>query len=84
LDVYGRVARLLLDLAKERDGVLVIENKPTQQEMASRVAGSARKWSAGSSPTSPPAANIEVERDRIVHREVAAAGLVGRAIGHVN
>jgi len=40
MDVYGRVARLLLDLAKERDGALVIENKPTQQEMASRIGAS--------------------------------------------
>jgi CRP/FNR family cyclic AMP-dependent transcriptional regulator len=40
MDVYGRVARMLLDLAVERDGVLVIENKPTQQEIASRVAAS--------------------------------------------
>jgi CRP/FNR family transcriptional regulator, cyclic AMP receptor protein len=40
MDVYGRVARLLLDLAKERDGVLVIENRPTQQEMASRIGAS--------------------------------------------
>jgi CRP/FNR family cyclic AMP-dependent transcriptional regulator len=40
MDVYGRVARLLLDLAKERGGALVIENRPTQQEMASRIGAS--------------------------------------------
>ena len=40
MDVYGRVARMLLDLATERDGTLVIENRPTQQEMANRVGAS--------------------------------------------
>ena len=36
LDVYGRVARLLLELGKEQDGKLVVE-RLTQQDMASRV-----------------------------------------------
>lgn len=40
LDVYGRVARMLLELAVQRNGQLVIEDKPTQQEMASRVGAS--------------------------------------------
>ena len=42
LDVYGRVSRILLDLAVEQDGLLVIPHKPTQQEMANRV-GSSRE-----------------------------------------
>jgi CRP/FNR family cyclic AMP-dependent transcriptional regulator len=37
LDVYGRVARLLLDLAVEKDGALVVEQPYTQQELAQRV-----------------------------------------------
>ena len=37
LDVYGRVARLLLDLAQEKDGRLVIDQPYTQQELAQRV-----------------------------------------------
>lgn len=37
LDVYGRVARLLLDLAVDQDGKQVIDERMTQQEMASRV-----------------------------------------------
>lgn len=37
LDVYGRVARLLLDLATEVDGRQVINAHLTQQDMASRV-----------------------------------------------
>lgn len=40
MDVYGRVARLLLELATERDGVLAIEDKPTQQDLANRVGAS--------------------------------------------
>jgi CRP/FNR family transcriptional regulator, cyclic AMP receptor protein len=40
LDVYGRVARLLLNLAVEKDGKLVIPDKITQQEIAERVGAS--------------------------------------------
>ena len=37
LDVYGRVARMLLELATEQDGRLIINEPLTQQDMASRV-----------------------------------------------
>lgn len=37
LDVYGRVARLLLDLAEEKDGHLMISQPLTQQDIAHRV-----------------------------------------------
>ena len=40
LDVYGRVARLLLELAVEQDGKRVIPEKLTQREIASRVGAS--------------------------------------------
>ena len=40
LDVYGRVARLLLDLAREQDGKLVVGEKLTHQEIANRVGAS--------------------------------------------
>lgn len=40
MDVYGRVARLLLELAEERDSVLVIAERLTQQEIANRVGAS--------------------------------------------
>jgi CRP/FNR family cyclic AMP-dependent transcriptional regulator len=40
LDVYGRVARLLLELAVEKDGKRVIPEKLTQREIASRVGAS--------------------------------------------
>ena len=40
MDVYGRVARLLLKLAVEEGGKLVIHEKLTQQDIASRVGAS--------------------------------------------
>lgn len=40
MDVYGRVAKTLLDLAEEDDGQLVIHNRPTQQEIANRIGAS--------------------------------------------
>jgi len=40
LDVYGRVARMLLELAVKQDGHMVIPEKLTQKEMANRVGAS--------------------------------------------
>jgi len=40
LDVYGRVARLLLEMAVEKDGKLAIPEKITQQEISERVGAS--------------------------------------------
>jgi len=40
MDVYGRIARLLLDLAERRDGKLVITEHLTQKDIASRVGAS--------------------------------------------
>jgi len=40
MDVYGRVARLLLELAEDDRGKLVIREKLTQQDIASRVGAS--------------------------------------------
>ena len=40
MDVYGRVARLLLDLAETREGRLVIEEQLTHRDIASRVGAS--------------------------------------------
>ena len=40
LDVYGRVARLLLNMSVEQNGKLVIPEKLTQQEIAERVGAS--------------------------------------------
>jgi CRP/FNR family cyclic AMP-dependent transcriptional regulator len=40
LDVYGRVARTLLNLSSEQDDQLVIEERLTHQEIANRVGAS--------------------------------------------
>jgi len=42
MDVYGRVARLLLDEAVEHDSIKVIENKLTQNDIAARVGASSK------------------------------------------
>lgn len=40
MDVYGRVARLLLDFSEEENGVRVIRRKVTKQDMAKMVGAS--------------------------------------------
>lgn len=40
MDVYGRVARLLLELAEDEGGKLTIPQRLTQQEIASRIGAS--------------------------------------------
>jgi len=40
IDVYGRVARLLLELAQEVEGRMVIEDRMTQKDIAARVGAS--------------------------------------------
>ena len=42
IDVYGRVARLLLDHAQEIDGILVVKQAPPKQEIA-RMIGASRE-----------------------------------------
>jgi CRP/FNR family cyclic AMP-dependent transcriptional regulator len=64
MDVYGRVARMLLDLAVERDGTLVIEDRPTQQEMANRV-GASREMVNKILKDLTEGGYIAVERERI-------------------
>jgi CRP/FNR family cyclic AMP-dependent transcriptional regulator len=42
MDVYGRVARLLLDQAEEVDGVWIVRSAPPKQEIA-RMIGASRE-----------------------------------------
>lgn len=73
MDVYGRVARMLLDLAEERNGRLVIESRPTQQEMANRV-GASREMVNKILKDLTEGGYIAVERDRItIARTLPAA-----------
>ena len=40
LDVYGRVAKTLLGMATDIDGQLIIEDRPTQQDIANHIGAS--------------------------------------------
>jgi CRP/FNR family cyclic AMP-dependent transcriptional regulator len=40
LDVYGRIRTLFMSLAVERDGVLMVDQPMTQQDIANRIASS--------------------------------------------
>jgi CRP/FNR family cyclic AMP-dependent transcriptional regulator len=42
IDVYGRVARLLIDLAENMDGKWIVERAPPKQEIA-RMIGASRE-----------------------------------------
>jgi CRP/FNR family transcriptional regulator, cyclic AMP receptor protein len=64
MDVYGRVARMLLELAVERDGKQVIENRPTQQEMASRI-GCSREMISRILTDLAEGGYVEVDRETI-------------------
>lgn len=64
LDVYGRVARLLLDLAEEEEGRLVILGKLTKQEIANRV-GASREMISRVFKDLSTGGYIELEKGRI-------------------
>jgi CRP/FNR family cyclic AMP-dependent transcriptional regulator len=40
MDVYGRIAKVLLSMAQEEDGKMVINNRPTQQDIANHIGAS--------------------------------------------
>jgi CRP/FNR family cyclic AMP-dependent transcriptional regulator len=65
MDVYGRVARLLLELAEERDGKLVIAERLTQQDIASRV-GASRAMVSRILKDLGAGGYISIQRDRIL------------------
>ncbi|OGA00950.1 MAG: Crp/Fnr family transcriptional regulator [Betaproteobacteria bacterium RIFCSPLOWO2_02_67_12] len=65
MDVYGRVARLLLELAEERDGVWVIGERLTQQDIASRV-GASREMVSRIFKDLTDGGYVAVQRDCIV------------------
>jgi CRP/FNR family cyclic AMP-dependent transcriptional regulator len=65
LDVYGRVARLLLDNAVEDNGVLVVGERMTQQEIAKRV-GASREMVSRIVTDLREGGYIGIENDRMV------------------
>lgn len=70
MDVYGRVARLLLELAVEQDGRLVIAEKLTQQDIASRV-GASREMISRILKDLVAGGYVSIDRKRItLHRQL--------------
>ena len=65
LDVYGRVARLLIDSASEELGQLVVTEKMTQQEIAERI-GSSREMVSRILTDLKAGGYISMESGRIV------------------
>ncbi len=65
MDVYGRVARLLLELAEEREEGLVIDERLTQQDIASRV-GASREMVSRILKDLTTGGYLAIERKRIV------------------
>ncbi len=68
LDVFGRLVRVMEDLAVERDGVRVIEPRPTQQDLASRI-GASREMVSRILTDLARGNYIEMEDKRIVIRK---------------
>jgi CRP/FNR family transcriptional regulator, cyclic AMP receptor protein len=64
-DVYGRMARLLKQLAVEEDGVLALPDKLTQQDMAERI-GSSREMVSRVFTTLSDGAYVALREGRIV------------------
>ena len=65
LDAYGRVARLLLESARDEDGRQVVAERMTQSEIASRV-GCSREMVSRTFKDLVQGGYIAVEKERIV------------------
>ena len=67
LDVFGRLVKTLYSLAAEKDGVLVIEQRHTQQDLANRI-GASREMVSRIMHDLAQGGYIEVGSGRIVIR----------------
>jgi CRP/FNR family transcriptional regulator, cyclic AMP receptor protein len=65
LDVYGRVARLLIDNASNESGQLIVTEKMSQQEMAQRI-GSSREMVSRILSDLKEGGYLSIESGRIV------------------
>lgn len=65
LDVYGRVARLLIDHASDESGQLVVTEKMSQQEIAQRI-GSSREMVSRILSDLKEGGYVSIESGRIV------------------
>ncbi len=65
MDVYGRVAALLLELAEEREGQLEIRERLTQRDIGARV-GASREMVSRIMKELETGGYVRLERERIV------------------
>ena len=73
MDVYGRVAHTLLDLAQERDGQLVVEPKLTHQDIA-HIVGSSREMVSRIFKELTKGSYITVNKNNIIINEKLPPG----------
>jgi CRP/FNR family transcriptional regulator, cyclic AMP receptor protein len=73
MDVYGRVARTMLDLAVEKNGKLIIEQKLTHQDIANMV-GASREMVSRILKDLATGNYISVDKHRITINEKLPAG----------
>jgi len=73
MDVYGRVARTLLDMAEEKDGLKVIDQKLTHQDIAKMI-GSSREMVSRIMKDLQKGGYITPESKRIVINEKLPPG----------
>jgi CRP/FNR family cyclic AMP-dependent transcriptional regulator len=65
MDVYGRVARLLLDLAENEDGVKIIKRRITKQDI-SKMIGASREMVSRVMKDLEKTGHIRIEKNKIV------------------
>ena len=65
MDAYGRLSGLLLGMARPVDGVLVVEARPTQQQMADRI-GATREMVSRVLTDMRVSGYIAIEKNRII------------------
>lgn len=71
MDAYGRVRNMLLELAEDQDGLLVVDEKPTHQHMAN-VVGASREMITRILKNMVAEGHISIEGKRILIKQKAA------------
>ena len=73
MDVYGRVAKTLLSLAEQVGEVMVIRNRPTQQDIANRI-GASREIASGNAVGLPEGQMVTIDgRQLTINEKLPAA-----------
>lgn len=71
MDAYGRVRNMLLELAEDQDGLLVVDEKPTHQHMAN-VVGASREMITRILKNMVADGHISIEGKQILIKQKAA------------